>query len=78
MSKPGHKSEYTPKWKYPNWAQLAISSPRCHVTRKCYKVSGVNGEQVYSIWAVSENWKMLASEDTFQGRKTSRHVWIQS
>ncbi len=28
----GHKSEYTPKWKCPNWAQLAIFSPRCHVT----------------------------------------------
>ncbi len=29
----GHKNEYTHKWKCPNWAQLAIFSPRCHVTR---------------------------------------------
>ncbi len=28
-----YATEYTPKGKFPNWAQLAIFSPRCHVTR---------------------------------------------
>ncbi len=73
----GHKSEYTPKWKCRNWAQLAIFSPRCHVTYQCYKVSGVNGEQVCSIWCYrshslilvtgSSTWHLMA--------KNSLRIW---
>ncbi len=29
-------------------------------------------------YSAPENWKSLPSEDTFQGRKASRHVQIQS
>ncbi len=36
------------------------------------------GPLALHILAASENWKMLPSEDTFQGRKASRHVRIQS
>ncbi len=57
--------------------QLAIFSPRCHVTCSCYKVSGVIGEQVCYIWCYcshslilvtgSSTWHLMA--------KNSLRIW---
>lgn len=44
-----NRSERSPKWKCPNWAQLAFFPPWCHVTSWCYKVSDMKGEQVLEV-----------------------------
>ncbi len=45
---------------------------RCHVTRQCYKVSGVNGEQVCYIWCYFSHSLTLEVKD---GTSWQRSLW---
>lgn len=71
LSLSGNKSDSTPK--FPNWEELAIFLPQCHVTSYCNKFSGViAGASVFNlVFSLSDmlnfQWPVWRSQEVHYG-----------